>query len=121
MRKPYEAGGGDDDPGDTTNVPIRDCLTRFEYTPTGSETSVALAGGWDWTTKEPMTLSGDRYVLDKELPPGIHAQIAARQEATFANTTTDAKLPMRRHVERRGLIAVLRVFMRGTTCVRARV
>jgi len=71
---PYNPGmGGDDDPGDTTDVPLRDCKTRFEYVPTGGVTTVAVAGQWDWTTKEPMTLSGDRYVLEKELPAGIHA------------------------------------------------
>ena len=70
---PYESGGGDDDPGPTTDVPLRDCLTRFEFVPIGNVTSVALAGQWDWTTKEPMTLTGDRYTLDKELPAGIHA------------------------------------------------
>jgi glycosidase len=71
---PYKpAGGGDDDPGDTTNVPLRDCQTRFSYKPTGAVTSVAIAGDWDWSTKEAMTLDGDTYVLDKELSPGIHA------------------------------------------------
>ena len=62
---------GDDDPGDTSDVPLRDCKTHFTYRGTGA--SVAVAGDWDWTTKEPMQSSGDGFALDKELPPGIHA------------------------------------------------
>ena len=69
---PYK-NGGDDDPGDTSNVPLRDCKTHFELRPSGAVTSVALVGAWDWTAKEPMTLADGAYTLDKELPAGIHA------------------------------------------------
>ena len=69
---PYAQGGGDDDPGDTSNVPLRSCKTRFEFR--GTASSVAVAGQWDWTTKEPMVRESDgTYALEKELPPGIHA------------------------------------------------
>ena len=71
---PYKDGGGDDDPGDTSNVPLRDCLTTFSYKPATGATTVELAGAWDWTTKEPMTRGADgAYTLAKELPAGIHA------------------------------------------------
>ncbi len=71
---PSATGPGDDDPGDTSAVPVRDCKTHFELRPTGNVSSVALAGAWDWTATEPMTHGGDgAWTLDKELPAGIYA------------------------------------------------
>src|SRR5688572_10793837 len=70
---PYKNAGGDDDPGDTSNVPLRDCATTFSFRAAPGVTSVAVAGDWDWTTKEPMTLAGDTWTLAKELSPGVHA------------------------------------------------
>lgn len=70
---PYKNGGGDDDPGDTSNVPLRTCATTFAYKAAPGVASVALAGDWDWQTKEPLTLAGDTWTLAKELSPGVHA------------------------------------------------
>ncbi|MBA2542525.1 MAG: glycosyl hydrolase [Deltaproteobacteria bacterium] len=72
--------GGDDTPGDDDVLPpiedpVRSCTTRFAYQPGLGETveSVAVAGEWDWDTREPMVSNGAGFTLDKELPAGLYA------------------------------------------------
>ena len=67
--------GSTPDGGDEGIVPIRGCATRFAVRPSGVVTGVALAGDWDWQTREPMSdADGDgEYVIDKDLAAGVHA------------------------------------------------
>ncbi len=67
-------GDDDDDVPPGVTDPIRSCATRFSFQTAEAIESVAVAGEWDWETREPMTAEGSgTYSLDKELPPGLHA------------------------------------------------
>ncbi len=58
----------------TTPAPERSCETEFRYTPTGTVTTVQVAGEWDWSTPEDLLPDGQgSYVLHKTLAPGLHA------------------------------------------------
>ncbi len=73
-KQPGQPDGSTPDGNDGV-VPLRSCSTHFAIRPPGVVTQVALAGDWDWQTREPMA-DGDgdgEYTLDKDLPAGIHA------------------------------------------------